>query len=249
MAGATIALVGASYDIVRSNLVMHLDANYTESYPGSGNTWTDLTGNGNRGTLNTSPTFTANAPASFIQFNGANQWVSITENTANMKPTILSFEIVFRYNSDVNTVGGTAPTNTQYIFFRQNSRTTNYEAYTGTLVENTNFRIISANSTGVARSTGGTTVPQIGSIYHLVGVFDTTTQSIYVNGQLEGTGNKGVLDYNANHTLKLAGAIPTGSNFQANAAINIYQVRLYDKALTADEVEQNFTAVRGRFGL
>jgi len=38
-------------DIVTDGLVLHLDAGISDSYPGSGTTWYDLSGNGNNGTL------------------------------------------------------------------------------------------------------------------------------------------------------------------------------------------------------
>jgi hypothetical protein len=38
-------------DIVTDGLVLHLDAANSKSYPGSGNTWYDLSGNGNDGTI------------------------------------------------------------------------------------------------------------------------------------------------------------------------------------------------------
>ena len=38
-------------NIVTSNLVLHLDAGNTSSYPGTGSTWTDLSGNGNNASL------------------------------------------------------------------------------------------------------------------------------------------------------------------------------------------------------
>jgi len=43
--------------IVTDGLVLALDAANTKSYPGSGTTWNDLSGNGNTGTLNNGPTF------------------------------------------------------------------------------------------------------------------------------------------------------------------------------------------------
>lgn len=38
--------------ITTSGLIMHLDAANSSSYPGSGTTWTDLSGNGNNATIN-----------------------------------------------------------------------------------------------------------------------------------------------------------------------------------------------------
>lgn len=51
--------MGIAYNtsIVRDGLVMHVDAANVKSYSGSGTTWSDLSGNGNHGTLVNGPTF------------------------------------------------------------------------------------------------------------------------------------------------------------------------------------------------
>jgi hypothetical protein len=47
-----IDVVGkANFGVVSSGLVLHLDAGNTASYPGTGTTWTDLSGSANHGTL------------------------------------------------------------------------------------------------------------------------------------------------------------------------------------------------------
>ena len=46
-------------DIVDSGLVLALDAADRNSYPGSGTTWTDLSGRGNNGTLTNGPTYSS----------------------------------------------------------------------------------------------------------------------------------------------------------------------------------------------
>ena len=75
--------------IVRSNLVWWYDAMNDNSYPESGTTWTDLSGNGNSGTFKPSP------PAFSDNFNradgglGAN-WETITGTTA---PSIITNEV------------------------------------------------------------------------------------------------------------------------------------------------------------
>lgn len=48
------------------------DAGYSTSYPGSGTTIYDVSGNGNNGTLAGSPTFTTN----YLSFNGSNQRIT-----------------------------------------------------------------------------------------------------------------------------------------------------------------------------
>ena len=49
----------STIDIVKGSIDLLLDAANPNSYPGSGTTWTDLSGNGRNGTLTNGPTFTA----------------------------------------------------------------------------------------------------------------------------------------------------------------------------------------------
>ena len=62
--------------IVTDGLVLCLDAGNTKSYPGSGTTWTDLSGRRNNGTLTNGPTFDS-ANGGSIVFDGTNDTVSI----------------------------------------------------------------------------------------------------------------------------------------------------------------------------
>ena len=62
-------------DIVEDNLVLYLDAANTKSYPGTGTTWTDLSGNGVTGTLVNGATFNS-GNGGYIVFDGANDYVS-----------------------------------------------------------------------------------------------------------------------------------------------------------------------------
>ncbi len=63
--------------IVRDGLVLCLDAGNSKSYPGSGTTWTDLSGNRNNGTLTNGPTFNSDNGGSIV-FDGANDYVQFT---------------------------------------------------------------------------------------------------------------------------------------------------------------------------
>jgi len=61
--------------IVTNGLVLCLDAGNRQSYPGSGTTWTDLSGNGKNGTLTNGPTYTS-ANVGAIVFDGVDDYVS-----------------------------------------------------------------------------------------------------------------------------------------------------------------------------
>ena len=52
--------------IVTSGLVLSLDAADKNSYPGSGTTWADLSGNTNNGTLTNGPTFSSANQGSIV---------------------------------------------------------------------------------------------------------------------------------------------------------------------------------------
>ena len=68
--GSTWKTIG--YDggaLTTTNLILHLDANDTNSYPGSGTTWTDLSGNGNNFNIVASA-FQSGTP-SYMDFNGS----------------------------------------------------------------------------------------------------------------------------------------------------------------------------------
>lgn len=97
--------------IPTSGLVLAWDAANPKSYPGSGATIYDLSGNGNNGTLVNSPGYTKSATAgvNVITFNAASQqWIySATPNMASTTSTVIG---AARYSSVVNarTINGYA---------------------------------------------------------------------------------------------------------------------------------------------
>jgi hypothetical protein len=66
----------ATKGIVQSGLVLNLDAGVSSSYPGSGTTWTDLSGNGNTGTLTNGPTYNSANGGSLV-FDGVDDYVNV----------------------------------------------------------------------------------------------------------------------------------------------------------------------------
>lgn len=66
-------------NISTDGLVLALDAANPKSYPGSGTTWADLSGNGNNGILTNGPTFNSSNGGSVV-FDGADDVAVITGN-------------------------------------------------------------------------------------------------------------------------------------------------------------------------
>jgi len=214
--------------IVTDGLVLHLDAGDSASYPGSGTTWTDLSGNGNNGTISGATYDSANGGS--FTFDGNNDYVSFSPTSANLNlfPITLSFwatpggEVINKYIvSSFN--GYRVSFNTNGIngyYFRSNSSYTN------------NYN----NSYG-----SGT----VGTFSNGVMIVDASGVKFYLNGLLVGSntwnGSSGATTTSANLQLALY------YNFYRNG--NIAQVSIYNKALTPSEVTQNFDALKGRYGL
>ena len=67
-------------NLTSSNLVLHLDASNTKSYSGTGNTWYDLSGYGNNGTLNNGVLY--NSYGGFFELDGSNDYIEIPHSTS-----------------------------------------------------------------------------------------------------------------------------------------------------------------------
>ena len=82
--------------IVTNGLVLHLDAGNPASYPGSGTTWTDLSGNGNDGTLVNGVGYDSANGGSLV-FDGVNDYAYTSDLINIQGPGTLIF--IVRYNS------------------------------------------------------------------------------------------------------------------------------------------------------
>lgn len=111
---------------VTSNLVVHLDAGVSGSYPGSGSTWYDLSGQSNDFTLTNSPTYSSDNGGKF-QFNGSNQGASGGPNLSNDDCTVVSIQ---RYASNNNSARGriTAGKGNNWLMGMHSNRTAVYYA-------------------------------------------------------------------------------------------------------------------------
>ena len=94
-------------DIVTDGLVLHLDAANRKSYPLSGSTIYDLSGNGDNGTFGAStaaPTFSGDN-GGCLSFDGSDDYISVSANTQEKNPFIEDFSIECWYYPKTNTGG------------------------------------------------------------------------------------------------------------------------------------------------
>jgi len=215
--------------IVTSGLVMHLDAGNAASYPGSGTAWTDLSGNGNNGTLVGGPTYSATNGGQIV-FDGVNDRLDdITLPNPNAE---LTFEIAMNYTSQasyhniMDRSGNAGGTLYPQLWVRPSSLSNRLEVNAGNLVADTDY--------------SGT------SIIAALGIRSGATPGIelYINGVLHKTTTAAQPSWPNPVAMAFFNRVG-GQTFLGSAAI----LRWYNRALSASEVLQNFNVNKARFGL
>ncbi len=213
--------------IARNGLILHLDAANIKSYSGSGTTWSDLSGNGNSGTLVNAPTFSSSNSGSFI-FDGTNQKITSTNN-ASLQVTVGTIGAWFTANN----------TNSGY-----NGIITKQLAW-GLLVKD-NVLMTYDWGNSADRSTAITVGNN--TWYHAMMSFSETVGTpsnnakIYLNGELVLT----TTIKHSNHTVTLQIADANANQFLDG---RVSSAMVYNRVLSAAEVQQNFNALRGRYSI
>jgi len=219
--------------IVTNGLVLNLDAAKTDSYPGTGTTWRDLSGFGNNGTLTNGPTFSGIGKQASIVFDGVDDYYNIptsitdTMNVINIWVKMLSTSVcpILYYGSDI---------------FNSNSWTWGIAVFPSSTH---GFNEAPLNYPTTALYTESITT-NIWKNFTLVRN-DSGNVRLYKNGILVGSkigaGTTALRD--SSDRLYIAKAGTTYGNFE------ISQVLIYNRALSAQEITQNFNALRGRYGI
>ena len=238
--------MGIAYNtsIVRDGLVLHLDAANVKSYPGSGSVWGDLSGNSNNGTLVNGPTFDGNS----ISFDGVNDFSD-------------HGDILDMGTDDMTIVAWIRPSSiaTANDWFVSKAAAANQSfRYAFGVLANTNQpRIFFCPQAGIDKIGLGDTSLSINTWYMLTGMWNRAgDMQIYINGQVENmTGTKDISSYSASNIQSTnpyrIGAYTADNNISPFNAFDgdISSVMHYTRLLSANEVKQNFEALRGRYGI
>ena len=141
--------------IVTNGLVLALDAADRNSYPDSGTTWTDLSGNGSNGTLINGPTFSSVNGGSIV-FDGLNDYVNISTPVNLTNPsTICAF-----INTSVTTGSN------QVIYGPSANQEDNWLS-----ISNNKAQIFATQTANVNNFTiTGTTTIEANKWYHITGI-------------------------------------------------------------------------------
>jgi hypothetical protein len=220
--------------IVKSGLVLHLDAAIPESYSGSGTTWTDLSGNGNNGTLVNGVGYVGTNGGS-LSFDGVNDYVNFSSEILTNAVTAISCLMWIYPNSDgvVLAILGQSTINTSY-----------------------HHSAIEIGSSGQLRMSmwhGGLT-NRINSTLSLntwnnVGfTYAGTTFIGYLNGSSVGT-TTFTWSKPSNIYFGIMSTESTNMGTSAYGDGNVSNIQVYNRALSASEIQQNFDALRNRYGI
>ena len=220
-----------SPQLVTSGLVTALDVANSKSYPGSGTTLYDLAGRANANLYNTS--FSSAYKGGLI-CNGSGTTIAVTDVTATNYFTTCLF---FMYN-------GNGPSGESILFNKEDC----WEMRDDN--GNINWAVYASNQswfwydTGIDISSG---VPTFIALS-----YDGSAVRTYKNGVLGSTYNYPTGGVLANQTAAYPKFNSRGYNLGAGnypGNNTLYNWTIYNRALTNDEISQNYNALKTRFGL
>ena len=223
---------------ITDGLVLCLDAANRKSYPGSGTTWTDLSGNGNNGTLRNSPTYSVDNLGKIV-FDAVNDDIDCGNNSSiNFGTGDFTVSVWFRRFSN-------ATTNLRLLSKAAGGDTAN-AATAGFCFFGSNTGITFAINPTAARTFIGAASYSVNEWVNVVGLLERgVSMRTYKNAVQVATATAPAGSVSGTTSLFL------GSNVGANLfwAGEISNVSLYNRALTAAEIQQNFNAIRARYNL
>jgi hypothetical protein len=240
----------ATKGVVQSGLVLNLDAGVNASYPGTGTAWGDLSGFSNNFTLINGPTYSSENSAGIV-FDGVNDY-----SVRSLIP--LSSELSVTNNFTIEQIfkpmayqPGTYFGLTNMLLNKGSASTYNYATQVSS---DTSFSFIKrTDPEGLQYHTF--TVPSMLNKVNVVTLViqngsnaSIDTLSCYYNGNFLSTLNITGLAITANNNEPFyLGGLGNVANTMFIGAY--YSGRIYNRALTAAEVQRNFNAMRGRFGI
>jgi len=215
----------AGPDIIQTGLVLELDAADKNSYPGSGTTWSDLSGNGNNGTLTNGPTFNTGSLGSIV-FDGVDD-ISIHPSSLYVDNFTLS-AWVYKTSSGVQTI-----------------------IAKGTAAFVLNFYLRIGGNSGFFGSNSSFTelaIPDLtlNTWNHTVLTYNKVSLNYYLNGAYVNQTNATNTPSSTNSNTIIGRLGDFNGQYWTG---RIAQTSIYNRALSASEVLQNYNATKTRFGL
>jgi uncharacterized repeat protein (TIGR02543 family) len=219
---------------VLDSLRLNLDAGDLASYSGSGNTWTDLSGNSRNGTLISSPSFTS-ANGGILSFNGTSQYVT----APSVRSEVFTVEAWVKFNA----------LNNNYACVVTNQYSADKINYSICFWNNSTIRAgYHQNGTGWIGGQTGAFSPAINTWYQLVYKVEKIgvnyIGSLFQNGNLVAGQTTSTIAPGNDQLVDRIG-VGWNSGLYINGSIPV--VRIYNRALSTTEITQNYNALLPRF--
>jgi hypothetical protein len=232
--------MGISYNprTITDGLVLCLDAANRKSYPGSGTTWTDLSGNGNNGTLVNGVGYSGSNLGSLV-FDGADDRGTFTSPITSSSPQ--TYEVWVKAIPS-----STASDGFGYILHNNSAAITIGSAYMGigyagsTLQTGEIFAFFNGAWTSMGTGVIGNTI----TVRQIVLTWNGTTQIAYVDGVQRVSQALSTTPQNFSTTTSFGDF--RDSTYRPIVG-DIYSIKIYNRALTAAEIQQNYLATKSRF--
>ena len=221
---------------IETGLIVSVDAANPTSYPGSGTTWRDLSGNSKNGTTSGATYVSQNGGV--FNFDGINDTISF--GTGNTFFPLTSFTIDL-WTQSKGTVPTTGTTPGLFGF------TYGIRAYFD-LTNRVVLSISSGSSSQNLTYTHNTNIRDDGSWNNIVFQATPTNSYIYLNGELKASRSLTWLGDTIwpTNTWNLGRDNNNSTQFFTGS---IASYKMYNAALTLPQIQQNFNAMRGRFGI
>jgi hypothetical protein len=220
--------IGAIQNI--DGLIFSIDAANFRSYSGSGLTSFGLVG-GIGGTLVNGVGFTSANGGSFV-FDKTNDYIIIPDNSSLNSFTNMTLEIVVKYT-----------TTSDQIFAQKWNYSGGSQGYTIELYLN---EIAAACYTGVNYLRVSVSNYPANNIYHIILTLSGTTQTLYINGVSVASNSGGSIPNISGTSFTIGNRSNLSGTYLGG---NVYSTKFYNRALTAQEILQNYNATKGRYGL
>lgn len=223
-------------DIIENGLVLYLDAADNSSYISGSSTWYDISGNSNNGTLTNGPTFNSNNKGAIV-FDGVDDYTLVSNGMNSLAGT--------------NTVTFSA-----WIY-----RTSAQNYWAGVISNKVNVAegiclLVDPNSkifwqydggvSGVYAIYGGAAL-STNIWYNIVGVYDSVGLKTYLNGALNDSASDAGKSISSSGNMDIFVGSQNGpSNYFPGRISN---VQIYNRALSSNEILQNYNSIKGRYNL
>jgi hypothetical protein len=243
-------------DIVSDGLVLYLDAGSPNSYrPDFGTTWKDMSGFNNSGSLINGPTYSS-ANGGSIVFDGVDDYVVPPNSTFNYSPGTtgeISLEMWIYPTGPYTSYTAEPPTTNLGPFLGQGYFANSAGWGLGVVTASgNNYWVFQVRNFGTIVSS--TLISDLiftnNNWYHIIGTFTRNDFSrLYVNSQLKSSNSSTSLNGVSITPSTSDAAIARGGFLPLYSGCKIPVARIYNRALSASEIQQNYNAQKSRFGL